>query len=41
MVDDLLFQVSALEINDNAEPLQIAMGQITRVIVLETVLWSE
>ena len=29
----LTFQVSAFEISDDAEPLQIAMGQITRVIV--------
>ena len=29
----LTFQVSAFEISDDSEPLQIAMGQITRVIV--------
>ena len=29
----LTFQVSAFEISDDAEPLQIAMGQITRVLV--------
>ena len=29
----LTFQVSAFEIRDSDEPLQIAMGQVTRVIV--------